>query len=842
MASVIRFNCPKCDAELEVANQTAGSKVVCPECGERLLVPASARKSSSGMTAVPPRSKAAAPAPKRRRDSREEEPEEGSSKTVLILGACAGGSVLLLVIALGLFFAFREKSDADKPVVTGPPAPKFQEPAPAQPAAKSAPQDTPRPAEKKVEDPLAGLGSGGPVSGKDVYKYLLKSVVWVVVPVGNGGASFGTGSLVDKERRLVLTNNHVVAPGQVYLVLFPTYENGELVTSRDVYLKKLQANSSDAIQAQVLSKDERRDLALLQLSRVPDGFEAITLAKQSPEPGENVYSVGGSPAGSNALWPLTTGQVRQVVKQQWKAQGGNGQVFDLEAKVVLATSPTNPGDSGGPLVNDRGEQVGVTQGGSRTANNLSFFVDVTEAHDFLKKHYLAVNAPYPPQTRPLLAAGGGGAGLAQVPDLIKLLDHGDASVRAKAARMLGEAGPSARNAIASLLKLLKDPDDFTRRTAAEALNKLGPPGRDDLRLLTTALKDSAVEVRVYAASALGKMGADARHAAPALVEALQDSDAGVRQSAARSLAKVGTDSKDTVFPALLKAVGDSERDVRQAAAEALSACGPLSAADVPALVGLLKHQDAEVRVQALKALGKMGRDGKAALPNVLEACKGTADLGTRRAAVEALGPLGADAKAAVPVLIEALKESDKDLRRDAIVVLAKFGPDAKPASAALGAALKDADKDVRKNAAVALGKLGPGAKDTLPYLVEGLKDKDKEVLLAVLTALATAGPDTKGVTVVDLIGLFENSDAEVRNKAALAVGKVGKAAVKPLTKALSDASSDVRGAAATALGEMGAAARDQATLRALALHAEADQVPEVRSKCADALRKIRGGL
>jgi hypothetical protein len=30
-------------------------------------------------------------------------------------------------------------------------------------------------------------------------------------------------------------------------------------------------------------------------------------------------------------------------------------------------SPTNPGDSGGPLVNDKGELVGVTQGGGPTA-------------------------------------------------------------------------------------------------------------------------------------------------------------------------------------------------------------------------------------------------------------------------------------------------------------------------------------------------------------------------------------------------------------------------------------------------------------------------------------------
>ncbi len=51
--------------------------------------------------------------------------------------------------------------------------------------------------------------------------------------------------------------------------------------------------------------------------------------------------------------------------------------------MIETDSPTNPGDSGGPLVNDRGELVGVTQGGSVDAQSLSLFVDVSEVKRFL---------------------------------------------------------------------------------------------------------------------------------------------------------------------------------------------------------------------------------------------------------------------------------------------------------------------------------------------------------------------------------------------------------------------------------------------------------------------------
>jgi hypothetical protein len=123
--------------------------------------------------------------------------------------------------------------------------------------------------------------------------------------------------------------------------------------------------------------DKQGDLALIRIDRVPDGVPALKLAASSPDPGESVHSIG-NPGKSGALWVYTPGKVRQVYSKKWRAKLDDRTVHTFHAKVIETDSPTNPGDSGGPLVNDRGELVGVTQGGAIDAQSLSIFVDLSE--------------------------------------------------------------------------------------------------------------------------------------------------------------------------------------------------------------------------------------------------------------------------------------------------------------------------------------------------------------------------------------------------------------------------------------------------------------------------------
>jgi Trypsin-like peptidase domain/TPM domain len=214
--------------------------------------------------------------------------------------------------------------------------------------------------------------------GARVYQKTLKSVAWIHSPRGQGKLATGTGSLIDRKHRLILTNYHVVGDGNRVTVLFPSYDKGKLIAERDYYLDRIKRNG---IRGKVVARDMRRDLALIQLEELPEGVEPLPLAPTSVSPGQAVHSLG-NPGGSGALWVYTPGKVRQVYYKKWKAEL-DGKAALFEAEVVETDSATNPGDSGGPLVNDQAQLVGVTQGGAVNARLLSTFIDVSEVKLFL---------------------------------------------------------------------------------------------------------------------------------------------------------------------------------------------------------------------------------------------------------------------------------------------------------------------------------------------------------------------------------------------------------------------------------------------------------------------------
>jgi hypothetical protein len=214
--------------------------------------------------------------------------------------------------------------------------------------------------------------------GTTVYRKVLKSVVWIHSSRGGGKLATGSGSLLDRRHRLVLTNYHVVGDNDRATVIFPIYQKGKLVAERDSYLERIRR---DGIRGRVVARDRRCDLALIQLEDLPEGVEALPLAPNSVSPGQSVQSIG-NPGGSGALWVYTPGRVRQVYFKKWKSDL-EGRIVNFEAEVVETDSATNPGDSGGPLVNDQAQLVGVTQGGARNAQLLSTFIDVSEVKLFL---------------------------------------------------------------------------------------------------------------------------------------------------------------------------------------------------------------------------------------------------------------------------------------------------------------------------------------------------------------------------------------------------------------------------------------------------------------------------
>lgn len=147
------------------------------------------------------------------------------------------------------------------------------------------------------------------------------------------------------------------------------------------------------------------------------------------------------------------------------------------------------------------------------------------------------------------------AALAGVP---KLLDDGDADVRATAARVLGDARVAA--AIAPLQQRLTDGNARVRREAALALARFGAAAERTAPALLALLRendDHDVVLRHAAAFALaavakpetlhgassspsravrlGALLAMARNADPAVASCLTDADVGVREAAARAI-------------------------------------------------------------------------------------------------------------------------------------------------------------------------------------------------------------------------------------------------------------------------------------------------------------------
>jgi hypothetical protein len=233
--------------------------------------------------------------------------------------------------------------------------------------------------------PTPRVDAQGADLSEKVYQRCLKSSVWILAVHDDGkqkAVTQGTGSLIDLNRRVVLTNYHVVGKTESVICMFPHFDKNKLVAERKYYVEQLK--NKNFIEGKVAVVDVKHDLALVVLDTVPPGALPIPLAKESPKPGQRVHSVG-NPGDSGALWVYTQGTVRQVYNKQWRAMARR-EILELDSKVVETQSPTNPGDSGGPLLNDAGELVAVTQGGTAYAQLLSLFIDVSEVRGLLAAH------------------------------------------------------------------------------------------------------------------------------------------------------------------------------------------------------------------------------------------------------------------------------------------------------------------------------------------------------------------------------------------------------------------------------------------------------------------------
>jgi S1-C subfamily serine protease len=208
---------------------------------------------------------------------------------------------------------------------------------------------------------------------------LLRSTGWINCPQPDGGNSWGTCWVLDREERLVVTNKHVVDAARTAKVDFPRYTKGKLVTAVDDYLPH------PPIHGRVIYFDEKRDLALVQLEELPEGIVALPLAAEPALPGQAVYSLGNATANTDKprdarLWRFLDG--RAELRYFDVVTFDKAPIQRVEATSIRTNLKTAPGDSGGPVVNTRGELVAVHSNADHLS---SFSIDVSEVKQFVER-------------------------------------------------------------------------------------------------------------------------------------------------------------------------------------------------------------------------------------------------------------------------------------------------------------------------------------------------------------------------------------------------------------------------------------------------------------------------
>jgi serine protease Do len=156
------------------------------------------------------------------------------------------------------------------------------------------------------------------------------------------------------------------------------HEDGYVITNAHVIKgsEKIKVVFSDGseYQAQVISGDESKDLAVLKI-QVDKKLPFIRLGRSNDLMiGETVVAIGNPYGYANTV---TSGVVSAVGRDIQVAEG-----FWLRG-LIQTDAPINPGNSGGPLLNINAELIGVNTAVRAEAENIGFAIPVDALVDNL---------------------------------------------------------------------------------------------------------------------------------------------------------------------------------------------------------------------------------------------------------------------------------------------------------------------------------------------------------------------------------------------------------------------------------------------------------------------------
>lgn len=458
----------------------------------------------------------------------------------------------------------------------------------------------------------------------------------------------------------------------------------------------------------------------------------------------------------------------------------------------------------------------------------------------LREELRAVGAARPYRAMATLTTLGPDAADA-IPDLVPLLTHSHAGVRALAARTLGTIGRPARPVGTELKRMLNDPDNAVRLLAAEALSQVDPGvvevldvlwgilkiehdrfgrdwpeiktpqgvARDRIRISTADVHEGILRLGEpavqFLAAVLDDTGLDEWSAANISAQCGSDQ----RIQAALLLARLGPEAK-SALPALVRALKDRDTFVRDAAASALGRMGSAAKDATPEVIALLEKQNRVVAVGGPWAGGAStaGRafDFRAAGRNRLVRPDDFSYGGYRRDPFArfrseyphdpafVLSRIDAEARSAQPLLAEMAKDPAHPGRLAAALALWRSGCPSPDLDAAFAAGLdahavaaRDTRAPMTSDLRLALTEPGGLTKSSAPALVRWLTAADwwadGDDVVAVADALANLGSAAREHASA-LQSLGGDEDGQSGKKMAVALACVRLAEAKPGHSAL----------------------------------------------------------
>ncbi len=194
---------------------------------------------------------------------------------------------------------------------------------------------------------------------------LSNAVVVVQTSLNNQQVGSGTGFVYKKDNNkgYIITNNHVVADGNKFNVIFP---NGQ------------------SVEAELLGSDVYSDIAVLSVD--DDYVTGVAAIGKSSDikVGDTVFTIG-APISDEYSGTVTKGIISG--KDRMVSVTLNNQVGDYMMNVIQTDAAINPGNSGGPLSNINGEVIGINSLKlvQQEIEGIGFAIPIDEAMVYVEK-------------------------------------------------------------------------------------------------------------------------------------------------------------------------------------------------------------------------------------------------------------------------------------------------------------------------------------------------------------------------------------------------------------------------------------------------------------------------